>query len=1102
MGATGTGIGLLNRDADEQRELLSAVGRLHSRGLPVAWERIVETRCVTSTPAYSWQRERMWLDWLDRAPKAASSHPIVGRPVSMAHMPGHHVLDGEVSVEAQPWMVDHGIQGALVVTGTTCLELVTSGWASLGKPGPCEVLDVQFVAALRLEAGAARRVQLVFEPGEGAATYRFSFFSRAASDPSGPATLHARGSVRAAKGAPSAPRPQELAGQIQEIPGRALYESLEKSGNHYGTTFQGITRLSLGSGEAAGKVLVPSAVQDELEGYSFHPAVLDSCAHIAALGAGLPTGAFMPVRMDRVVIHAPPTRDMSTHVRVRSAGGGEAPYIVGDVQVTSGDGRVLAELDGVRIHFFHRPLWSASTAAAAPADWLYHLRWSPVDPAAPGPAGQRWLLMGSAPEGLVQALREAGHQPEASNDLNRIGAQPWTGVVYVASPGEGAAGAVRECKQLMLVAQRLLASPTAGRLRVLTQGATSVRAGAPEPAQAAIWGLGIGFGLEHSDRWGGLVDTEAGLPMERLASELTSQGANVPLEDRVAHTAAGRFAQRLSRAELPAGKGLDTRGSWVVTGGSGALGLRVGLWLARSGVRDIALVSRSGLPERAAWASVSDPAMSARIADVMAMERAGATVRVIAADVGDASVMAKVLDTPLPLAGVVHAAGIAPAKAIASLDEQGLSAVLRAKCDGAWNLHQLTRGRDVELVFFSSVSSAWGSAGLAAYGAGNAFLDALAWARRAEGGRAVSIHWGPWLGGGMASEEFIGELSLIGTRGMAPEPAMACLAKIVGSAETQIVVADVDWSRFRTIYEARPGRGLLRELAGTPSAEGAKPAAPARQSGKRDLVEILRSAAAAELGLRPEQVEPTVPLRDLGFNSLMAISLHGRLKDEHGIVLPVARLIEGVPPAALAAMAIVPSEEPSHEAGLSGAGAPEGGAPRADADPTAATLATLRREVAEELGLAPDQVDPATPLHDLGFNSLMAIALHERLRDKYGITLPVPRLIEGPPILALVSMIGASLPSQTEGALQGSAPAAAPPGPAALLLAAAAKELALPADSIDPGAPLRDLGFNSLMAISLHERMREDHGILIPVARLIEGLPVSVLASMIEMAGK
>jgi len=142
-------------------------------------------------------------------------------------------------------------------------------------------------------------------------------------------------------------------------------------------------------------------------------------------------------------------------------------------------------------------------------------------------------------------------------------------------------------------------------------------------------------------------------------------------------------------------------GSVVITGGTGMAGSAVAAHLvARYGVAHVVLASRTGADAEGASELVG------RLAD------AGAEVSVAACDVADRDAVAALLaglDPRYPLKGVFHAAGVLDDGLIASLTPERVDVVLRAKVDGAWNLHELTQ--DLDLSAFVMFSSMAGGAG-------------------------------------------------------------------------------------------------------------------------------------------------------------------------------------------------------------------------------------------------------------------------------------------------------------------------------------------------------------------------------------------------------
>jgi len=139
--------------------------------------------------------------------------------------------------------------------------------------------------------------------------------------------------------------------------------------------------------------------------------------------------------------------------------------------------------------------------------------------------------------------------------------------------------------------------------------------------------------------------------------------------------------------------------TYLVTGGTGALGLQVAGWLARMGARHLVLVSRSGLP-----------APEARVQE---WRSNGIEVVVHRADVArrdDVAALMTAIEGMPPLRGVIHAAGVLADAALVNLTPERLHAVLAPKATAAWHLHELTRQAPLDFfVLFSSLASVTGS---------------------------------------------------------------------------------------------------------------------------------------------------------------------------------------------------------------------------------------------------------------------------------------------------------------------------------------------------------------------------------------------------------
>ncbi|MEW9534737.1 SDR family NAD(P)-dependent oxidoreductase, partial [Microbispora sp. NPDC049125] len=566
--------------------------------------------------------------------------------------------------------------------------------------------------------------------------------------------------------------------------------------------------------------------------------------------------------------------------------------------------------------------------------WRYKITWKPVTETRATPGRGPWLVVvpaGLATDERVLRTMEAlgGRVVELDADATRdaVAARLLDAQIAGAESGETPVGVFsllaldesphpvhpalnRGLAATLTLVQALGDAGIGAPLWIATTGAVSIGGSdrVTSPAQAQVWGLGRVAGLEHPERWGGLVDLPETLD-ERAATRMAEVlgGAD---EDQVAIRPSGVFARRLVRA--PQATPLDRQddagearpyGTVLITGGTGALAGHAARWLAANGAEHIVLTSRRGA--------------GAPGAAELERELAGLGVRVTVAgcDVTDKDALAGLL-TEHTVTSVVHAAGLGHSGALESTTLGEFAEVLAAKAAGAAHLDELLGDTPVEaFVMFSSIAGIWGSGGGAAYAAANAYLDALAESRRGRGLAATALAWGPWAGGGMAAGENEEQLRRRGLATMRPDLAIGALAQAMRDGETALTIADVDWERFAPAFAAARPRPLLNELPEVRAAlEGAaeseevsselmrRLAAVPEAERHQVLLDVVRMEAATVLG-HPgvDVIGAGRAFREVGFDSLTAVELRNRLNAMTGLRLPATLVFDYPTPAALAA---------------------------------------------------------------------------------------------------------------------------------------------------------------------------------------------------------
>jgi 6-methylsalicylic acid synthase len=394
---------------------------------------------------------------------------------------------------------------------------------------------------------------------------------------------------------------------------------------------------------------------------------------------------------------------------------------------------------------------------------------------------------------------------------------------------------------------------------------------------------------EHPEVFGGVLDlAEAKLPVGALAS-LPGHSV-VVMRDGVAQVAKLTPAGRGSGTPMQCSAG----GTYLITGGTGVLGLRMAQRLADIGARRIVLLSRSGMLDRAEW---RDAGESELIHTVASLEERGVSVHVMPMDIG-APDAAEAMRTALrylpPVRGVIHAAGVEAGALLVNTTPEDIATAMHPKVDGTMTLHEVFPPEQLDwMVLFSSCGYLAGFPGQGAYACANSFLDVMARHRRGLGDRTVSVAWTAWRGLGMGSTSgFVAaQLDALGMGTIGADEALHALDLAMRDDQANVVVLPV--------LPAAAAVPMLADVAPveTDESAGQDPVVDALvdDDGVPDpqrVAERVLAAVAAQLGLPEADVDTGLPLVEIGVDSIMTVGLLRQLEKQTGLPLPPTLLWE------------------------------------------------------------------------------------------------------------------------------------------------------------------------------------------------------------------
>ncbi len=840
-------------EGEEYYLALMAICSLYAKGADIPWNKVYSGRKIRKTriPTYSFEKVRYWAE--PKKPKLKckiienrEAHPLIHNLVTDSIF--QQIYETDFIIGEQWVLSDHKVMGNCLIPGTTYLEMARVVGSKFFKTDKLEFRDVVFLTPLIVGEDEVKNVQAVIKKEED--YLEFVITSRQDTGESDTETVwikHAEGKVY--QNDETTPGKCDVKTLMDKCVDRKVVVDMSETGGtfEFGPRWHSLKEVNHGTNEAMAKVELDNNLIEDLTEYYLHPALLDNAINATMQDND---GTYLPLNYKSFKLFGSTPSIFYSNIRKKSNDSGSKETITYDVTLMDPMGKVIAEITDYTIKRVTEEQLKFKLPGKASS--YYGIEWVKREMSLKSELRKGTVLVlkdcNGFGKGILEGLEKAGNdyiEVELGTGFQKIRDNAYivgrTMEDYEKLADELISKDVSlilhmftmDCEHLPESLEQLEESQNRGvyslfyliksiinkkvrgqiEIALISKNTCGVveAQGVVEYYNATLMGLGKVIPQEYTNLNCRFIDIDSSISAEQLLQELAL--SEQPY--MVAYRNGERFVEEFHKLDMD--KDAQNKVevvdgmTYLITGGTGGLGLEVAKYLASRAKVNLALISRSMLPDRSQWDRIlsenTNPKLCLKLKQILLIESLGAKVECYSADVSELNDMRAVVEDIHRkygrISGVIHGAGVAGDGFLMLKDAKVFTDVISPKVFGTWILDNLTREDNLDFfTMFSSITTLFGGNGQGDYTAANSFMDSFASYRNGQGLKTVSINWPAWKEVGMAAD-YNATNNILIFKPIRTSNALKAFEGALNSSYSRVIPGEINYS---VITEMESGR--------------------------------------------------------------------------------------------------------------------------------------------------------------------------------------------------------------------------------------------------------------------------------------------------------